>query len=483
MNKGRMTEQRLLDSPQCARRSNARSTVARACSAAIVLLAVGYICCAQEVPAATEQPTELVSCGLFSDSRVRPLVLPHQEPTVIRIMTSRYRDLLQAQDGYNRTGLYLVAYDGTDFVPAGFSDDSGMYYYILLIERWFHLSFAQSVSAFFVSVLVASCVVGSVGLVRVLRSRKSKILALPMLAGLALLAYRLGDVYVFEFAVPIAFVPWIWWQIRQHGPNWRAAALLVVAGLVVGWATTVRTVAGIPTLLVVLVLVATQFKVENKRKIAFISLVLAGVLSPILFLRHVENKRDAFLLSHTGIQPENLRRHMFWHLAYTGLGFVSNPYVPGGVCDDVAKAKVLAIAPDAPYLSRRYDEVLRHEVVAIASEHLSVVFFNVAAKLGVVVLIVAIFGSVGLVTIIVWPVGKKVWAIFLPALVVCVAPVILLAPSPPYLMGVITLSAMAGVFCLDEALQPAFAAVPQTVRLEHRKYVVSWGSVKRGTSV
>ena len=428
----------------------------------MLLFAAGSICNAQEasLSAATQQPTQLVSCGLFSDSRVSRLVLPKQESTAIRIMASRYLDLLQAQEGYNRSGLSLVAYDGTDFVPAGFSDDSGMYYYILLIARRFPLSLARSVSVFFVGTLVGSCVVAFVGLLRILCSWKSKIFGLSVLAGLALLAYRVGDVYVFEFAVPIAVIPWVWWQGRQRSGNWLGAVLFVVAGLVIGWATTVRTTAGVPTLLLVLVLIATQLKVKNKRKVAYISVMLAAVLSPILFLRRVENKRDAFLLSHTDIRAEDLRRHMFWHLAYSGLGFISNPYVTGGVCDDVAKANVHTLAPDVPYLSRRYDEILRREVIAIASEHLSVVFFNVTAKLGVVVIIIAIFGSIGLTAAFVRPLDDKVWIIVLPALVVCVAPVILFVPSPPYLVGVITLSALASVFCLDEALQPALAAVP-----------------------
>jgi hypothetical protein len=457
--------------------------LAWSCAVALVLLVIGSACCAQGASAATEESPQLISCGLFSDSRVSPLMLPQQEPTAIRIMTSRYRDLLQAQDGYNRTGLYLVAYDGTGFVPAGFSDDPGMYYYILLVGQLFHLNLAPSISTFFVSALVASCVIGFIGLLRVLRSWPSRLLGVLTLGGLALLAYRLGDVYVFEFAVPITVIPWVWWQARRCGQDWWAIVVFLVAGLAVGWATTVRTIAGIPTLLVVLVLVATQLKIQNKRKFALISLVLVGVLSPILVLRHLESKCDAFLRSHTEIRAENLRRHMFWHMAYTGLGFVSNPYVPGGVCDDIAKAKVHAIAPDAPYLSRAYDQILRHEVVVIASDHLSVLFFNVAAKLGVVMMIVAIFGSVGLITVLAQRVGRTIWATFSPALLACIAPVILFVPSPPYLMGLITLSAMTGMFCLDETLQPAFAAAPQTIGMEYAKFVTWWGFVKRRTSV
>ena len=456
----------------------------RTCYGAVVLLlSVGSICRAQEVSTPPPQPPQLVSCGMFSDSRVSPLLLPQREPAAIRIMPSRYRDLLQAQEGYNRSGVYLVAYDGSDFVPAGFSDDSGMYYYIVLIGRLFHLSLAQSVSIFFMSILVASGVVGAVGLLSALQSPKSKIVALSILGALTILAYRMGDVYVFEFAVPIAVIPWVWWQIRQRSQSWRTTVLLAVVGMIIGWATTVRTAAGIPTLLLVLVLIATKFKVENRTKVVFASLVLATVLAPILWLHHVESNRNDFLLSHTEIPKVDLTRHVFWHLAYTGLGFLSNPYVPGGVCDDVAKAKVQAIAPGTPYLSRRYDEVLRHEVVAIASQHVSLVVFAVAAKLGVVVVIVAIFGSVGLIAALIRSPDGKVWATFSPGLVAAAMPVILLAPSPPYLMSVITLSAMAGVFCLDEVLHPAFATGTQAVELERAKCVTWLDSVHSGTSV
>jgi len=478
-------EQRLLNLPEsfCSLSSRTPRQVRRAGYVALVLLlAATAVCNAQEVQPTSAQPQQLEPCGLFSDFRVTPLLVPQPERTAVRIMSSRYRDLWQAQDGYERTGIDLVAYDGTTFAPAGFSDDSGMYYYVLLISRIFHLSLPRSISMFLVSALFLSAVIGLLGLQTALQTWQCKILVFVVLGGLTLLAYRLGDVYLFEFAVPITVIPWVWWEVRRRAQTWRTSLLLLVVGCVIGWGTTVRTVAGIPAFVVVLVLVATQFKAGNKRKLVMTCLVVAGALFPILLLHQLEAKRNTFLLSRTAIQPENLSRHMFWHLAYTGLGFVSNPYVPGGVCDEGGKAKVWAIAPDAPYLSRKYNDVLRREVIMIASEHLSLVFFTIAAKLGIVVAIVAIFGSVGLVTALLQPVDKRIGLIFLPALLASGLPILLVAPSPQYLMGLITLAAIYDVFCFDEAFQSALTRATGVVGLEHAKYLNLWSSAKSGTS-
>ena len=469
---------------QCALDRVKPITIGRACYVVLVfLLTAGPVCSAKQAELPAAQTQQLEPCGLFSDLRVPSLLVPGSEPTAIRIMPSRYRDLRQTKDGYDRTGVALVAFDGTTFVPAGFSDDPGMYYYILLISRAFHLSLARSISAFFVTVLVLSAVVGFSGLLLVLRGWPSRIFGIATLIGLTFVAYRLGDVYLFEFAVPIAVIPWIMWQVWRRTHDWRTNMLLVVVGVVIGLGATVRTVAGVPALLFVLVLVATQFKVGNNRKVISTCLLSAGVLCPVVYLHHVESERNAFLLTRTAIQADDLSRHAFWHFAYIGLGFVNNPYVPGGVCDEIGKAKVRAIAPEAPYLSGLYDGILRHEVLAIAADHLSFVFLTIAAKLGVVVVIIAVFGSVGLVAVLFRPVSKSVWATFWPALLASGLPVVMVAPSPQYLVSLITFASMCSVFCFDEALQPVLAYTPEAVEPEHTKYLTWWSSVKDGRSV
>jgi hypothetical protein len=448
----------------------------------LFLFAASIICSAKQGDLPEARTQQLEPCGLFSDLRVPPLLVPISEPTAIRIMPSRYRDLWQARDGYDRTGIDLVAYDGTSFTPAGLSDDSGIYYYIVLISRTFHLSLARSISVFFVTVLALAVAAGCSGLLLVLRSWPSRIVGLVALSGLTLLAYRLGDVYLFEFALPVALIPWVVRQVRQRTHDWYTNVLFAAVGVVIGLGATVRTAAGIPTLVLVLVLVATQFQIRSSGRIVLACLVLAGALCPVIFLHHLEGKRDSFLLKQTAIHAEDLSRHTFWHFTYIGLGFVSNPYVPGGVCDEIGKAKVRAIAPEVPYLSRRYDDILRHEVILIAAEHPSLVLFTIAAKLGIVVVIVAVFASVGLVAAFFRPIDKSAGAIFGSALLAAGLPVLLVAPSPQYLMSLITLAGMYGVFGLDGALQPVLARV-RAVDLGHAKHLNWWSSVKGSMSV
>jgi len=435
----------------------------------LLLLVATAICGAQEgrPPSAQIQPLE--PCGLFSDLRTPPLLVPRFEPTAIRIMSSRYLDLWQVNDGYNLTGVDLVAYNGVTFVPAGYSDDLGIYYYIPWISRAFHLSLAHSISIFLVSALVLSVASGSLGLLLVLRSWPSRIVGLMVLGVLTFLAYHYGDVYLFEFAVPVALVPWIVRQARRQTHSWHTGALLAIAGLVIGLAATVRTAAAIPTLLIVVVLIATQFQVRRSRKIALTALSLAFALWPVLFLHHLANKRNHFLLGQTSIQPQDLNRHTFWHFAYIGLGFISNPYVPGGVCDDIGKLRVRAIAPEAVYLSDQYDAVLRNEVIATVTAHPPLVFFTLAAKLGILIVIIAAFGGLAIVAAIYRPIDKRILATFVPALGVSALPILLVAPSPHYLMSIFTLAALYGTFSFDSIFLPDVGSAPEAIAQPHNQ--------------
>jgi hypothetical protein len=433
------------------------------------LLVASAIRSAKEGYPAVAQDQQLEPCGLFSDLRTPPLLVPKSERTAIRIMPSRYLDLWEAKDGYDRTGVDLVGYDGKRFIPAGYSDNLGIYYYIPWISRKFHVSLARGISIFFASALILSVAAGGLGLWLALQSWPSRVVGLMVLGILTILAYHYGDVYLFEFAAPVALIPWIMRQAGRQTHNWRTSVLFAFVGLVIGLAATIRTSAAVPTLLVVAVLVATQFKVRNSRKIALAGLSLAFALVPFLFLHHLGDKRDSFLLSQTSIQPRDLESHTFWHFAYIGLGFVSNPYVPGGVCDDIGKLRVRAISPAAVYLSDQYDDILRDEVMSIVIQHPLLLFFNLSAKVGILMVIITAFGGLAIVAAFYHPVEKSIVATFWPALGVSALPILLVAPSSHYLIGVFTLAAMYGVFSFDKAFQPAPRLALEAIDLAHHK--------------
>jgi hypothetical protein len=399
------------------------------------------------------QPSE--PCGLFSDVRAKPIVVPDFGHTAIRIMPSRQKDLWNTANGYQRTALNLVAYDGKVFGSAGYGDDPGLYLYIPWLSRHLHLSLATTISLFFLTALIASAIFGGWGLIVTLRGWPSRFVGIVGLGALVVIAYRVGDVYIFEFAVPVCLVPWAFRLLGQtRTQKWILGLFLVSAGLILGAAATVRGVAGMPTLAFVLILLATRRGFSGARRRVLASLLLLGVLCPFVFLYRSNRAGASFLVNQAGLESGDLSRHAFWHFAYIGLGFISNPYAPGGVCDDVGKLKVQSIAPDASYLSRRYDDVLRREVFEIAKEVPLLVLFTVAAKLGIVMIVIVLSANLGLLAVFVRPKAISVEISFWVAVSLSVLPVLLLAPASQYLLGIVTFSALYGVFSIDHALQP-----------------------------
>jgi hypothetical protein len=431
----------------------------RALITLVVLVSGSALCRAWQVEQGSMDARRSVPCGMFSNLYVPALTSPNDHQAAVRIMPSRDQDLSEAVEGYARTGVALVGYDGTGFVPAGRSDDPGIYYYIPMISRRLHLDVAHGISVFFVTALVVPLVLGGWGLMVALGSEPSRVIGLTVLGLLSYLAYRIGDVYILEFTVPLALIPWVVRFTRQHEANWVTALAFLGSGAALGVAASVRSAAAIPTCLFFLVLLATQSKITLSRRILLASLALAGWFGPLLFFHRIEQARDSFLAHQAGVQRPDLSRHVTWHLAYIGMGFLSNPYVPGGVCDAAGKQKVRAIAPEAAYLSEQYDQVLRAEVLSVVRAHPLFAVITLAAKLGVVLVVVAIFANAGLLAAFRHPKPWGTETAFWAALGASAAPVVLVAPAMQYLVGTVSLAALYGVFSIDHALQPIRSSV------------------------
>jgi hypothetical protein len=410
---------------------------------------------------------EVQPCGTFSDYLVH--VGPaNQSSTLstpklpVSFMFSRSRDLRRVSEGYSRTGLPMVAYDGTSFLPAGPSDDLGLYYIVPWISRTFHLSVDRTITGILFSGLGLGFLVGSAGLIVGLRTAGGKAAAVIALLLLALLARRVGDVYIFEFAALAGLVPWILYFTRKKNSTGKAlAAFLFLLGLVTGICGLIRFGSAPGVLTVAIILLLFGLPATIRKKAGLIAVLLLGFVLPQLYLGGFNHRADVFLTDNAPGYHAGDSRHVFWHFAYLGLGFLSNPYVPGGVCDEIAKDKVAAIAPGAHYCSVEYDTVLRHEVLAIAKQHPNLVLFTVFAKLGIVLGIIIVFANVGLLAGFLyrkpWPVELAFWS----ALVVSAGPLVILAPLPMYSLGIMTLSVVYGVVSLDHAFAARNVQTPR----------------------
>ncbi len=132
-------------------------------------------------------------------------------------------------------------------------------------------------------------------------------------------------------------------------------------------------------------------------RIVMLASLTLGLLASSLYFRHVFSFRDAYLRSQQADYVEAPRQHPMWHSIYIGLGFVSNPYVAGGYCDQVAVEKVRSISPHAVFLSPEYDrDPGRSKCVSWSAGTPRSLLVNLAAKAGILQLLALLAGNFGL---------------------------------------------------------------------------------------
>jgi hypothetical protein len=359
-------------------------------------------------------------------------------------MPSRRADLEQTIAGYERSKTPLVAFDGTQFVPAGFTDDPGLYYFVPAMGRILHANLDESISIFYLSILGIAFAIGAVGFTLILSGWPSRIIGISWLLIVAIVVYKIGDLYLVEFALPAVLVPWsLWWVCGKPRKSRVGFGLFAfISGFLVASSQFLRLSAGPPAIAFMAVLFTLCLRANRKWKLAVFSLLLAGFMLPRAYFDHVASQRDQFLANRSSDFSIGTSRYHFWHSAYMGLGFLRNPYVQGS-CDDFNKEKVRSISPDAAYLSADFDRILKQETLAIVRHHPLFAIFTVVAKLGIVFTVVLVFANVGLLLIKRLPPPLQ-FALYAPLLVSTI-PLLIVVPLKLYFVGVIAYSTMLGI--------------------------------------
>jgi hypothetical protein len=365
-------------------------------------------------------------------------------PVRIGIAPSRRADLIETIAGYERSKTPLVAFDGKQFIPAGFSDDPGLYYIVPVLGRILHTNLGESITIFYLSLLGIAFAISALGFVMILSGWLNRIIAIGWLLVVAIVVFAIGDLYLVEFALPAVLVPWSLWWVYSGSRKSRVGfgLFLFTAGFLMAGAQLLRLTAGPPAIVFMATLLLLCLRASPKRKLAAFAILLAGFLIPRAYFDHLVSQRDQFLTIQSSSVPAGFSRHHFWHSAYMGLGFLRNAYVQGS-CDDFNKDKVRSISPSAAYLSADYDHVLKQETLAIVRRHPMLVLFSVGAKMGIILTVVLVFGNVGLLFIRRRAVLLQV-ALWAP-LLVSMIPLLIVVPLKLYFVGVIAYSTMLGI--------------------------------------
>jgi hypothetical protein len=374
--------------------------------------------------------------------------------TRISMMPYRHLALRYAVAGYLRSTIPLVAFDGANYLPAGFSDDPGIYYFIPRLAVWSGLPLERAIDLFFGAILAISFLAGIVGFLFTLNPNHwpLKLWAVFALCMLLWFAYRKGDVYVALSAPAVAIVPWFLHLLRKNAAGAGMAAFLFGVGLLAGLAGQIRSYAATALIIFIVILVAFELKSGPARKLALLAALVVGLAIPAAYFRNLIARRDAFL---TAAQPgytKTVDQHPIWHTVYTGLGFTKNPYV-AGYSDEVAADAVYSISPSTVYLSPEYERILRVESLRIARQHPVFILVTLVAKLRIILFLLLCWCNAGLLASAFYPKGWATELAFWSALAFASLFGIVAIPQVQYLLGFMAFAALYGIVSLEFALE------------------------------
>jgi hypothetical protein len=420
---------------------------------------IAFLLCLQVSLSAATQPTPSVGggamCGEFSSIRLSPqeINFSQSSPTRLKLMAARWASLQQTLAGYEQTGVPLVGAEGTRLVPTGTADDGGLDYFVPRLAAFLKLPLAESVDIFLGGILIGSFGLGLAGLLLFLRSPWTRYLAVFEVFVLAIFCLRVGDVYLVPAAAVLAVVPWVLYFSRMKRPSFLFLLFLVLAGMGLGAANLLRTHSGTAVMLFCIPILGFLVEVKPRWRMVMLASLISGLLISTLYFRHAFTLRDTYLRNQLADYVAAPRQHPMWHSFYIGLGFVSNPYVAGGYCDEVAVEKVRSISPGAAFLSPEYDLILAKEVSQIAMHHPYVLLVNLVAKLGILQMIVLLVGNIAWWAAFYSRRPRSLDLAFLIAIGFSALPGLLVIPVPKYLLGCIALVVVYALVSIDYAAQ------------------------------
>jgi hypothetical protein len=377
--------------------------------------------------------------------------------TSIGMMGDRYHEVNEALLGWNETGVPLVGrFDGGwEAVPCG--DDTGLFYIVPLLARQIGWDADRSLDVFLPGIIVASAATGLVGLWLTAIGVWQRTLAVVPIVGGAYLAYKIGDVYVVQGSVVLMLVPWLVYAVKTGVRDRLRFLIVALSGVVLGVAQWIRTQSGSPVLVFFVVLLCFSYLRRSTRMLLATTLFCFMSL-PLLYAEFPLRQRDSFLAQHEAGYRVGLNHHLFWHAAYLGLSYLTNPYVPA-LRDSLAVEYVEAIDPAAIYGGEEYEHLLRSRVKEIIHRDPRFVFYTVAAKCGVLASMLVLCINVGLAAARMRPKPLGTELAFWLAITFAAVPGIVAIPVPAYVLGMITLALLYWYYSLSFYIE-RYPAVP-----------------------
>jgi hypothetical protein len=261
----------------------------------------------------------------------------------------------------------------------GTTDDQGIYLYLPLIGKLTNETEPPLLLKWVFAWLMALTVlVAPLLFVTLFRSMLIGLLApLPLIYSFDFLQNT--DIYWISAWAILVCLPLV--LVIYDRDRWDRGSILVLLTAVAlgGFASSIRSHAGLPILIAAALTVLLRDRRWRARALAVTALALTYLATSSFVLAAAREYRD----HSTGVNftANTPTKHPFWHSMYLGLGYLPNPY---GIKwnDAIASEAVSRENPTAVYLSDEYERTLRGLYLDIVRDDPGFVASTYKAKLG-----------------------------------------------------------------------------------------------------
>ena len=311
-------------------------------------------------------------------------------------MDSRYIDLQQVLEGYERTGAPLVAIENGQLAAAAPADDVGIFYFIPEIVRNLGVGLDDAITIFFLAIIAVSFLIGIAGCLFWLKKPVMRLIAGIALASILYITMKNAGIYVISSCTVVLAVPLYMYFLKQDKMNVSFYIFLVLSGFILGLAHIIRAHSGTAVIIFILVSMWLSWSYAWKAKSIATSLLLIGIILPMLWFNLLISQRDTYLVTEIPGYISAPTTHTFWHQAYISMGYIPNEY--GIVYEDIcAHERALEIDPEMEYRSEHYSEILKGEVLRIAKDDPGFIAKLLIAKILKMLLRLIMFANIGLI--------------------------------------------------------------------------------------
>ena len=371
-------------------------------------------------------------------------------------MEYRYQLLAETLEGFNKSGVPLVAADGDILKAAGFADDPAIYYFIPKIIKLFGFSLESGIDIFFIGILFVSLMAGIFASVKYCKTGAGKVWAVLNILLIGYVSLRVGDLYSISPAVTLFTVP-LFLFVYGKGELRMLLTFVIAAGLLCGLANETRAHAGSAAFLFIFVFLLFEKTSARNIKALTIGLFILGFSVPSIFFSLLVAERDRYLSDNMpGYQQEGTGNTM-WHSVYIGLGYLNNPFVKQ-YRDDVGFSKANEIKPGVSPFSSEYENILRGEVFETLSGHPYFAVQNFSAKGGVLLFFFVLFANVGIAALWFYGARSDVALPLVVAIMFSALPGLLVVPYHEYLLGFFAFVVIFNFLQVDEAFSKGVVA-------------------------